>query len=170
MSACVASITACEWKSAPGMPWEWSADPNLSLYRDRTLALLYRFFKLSMEAGRIPSILGQEFFRNHITSYNLASFEDVVIFVHDVEQCIDRLDKFSQDLIARIALQGYTQEEAARLMGCSRRTVVRRYPEALDQLSEVFLAVGIVAPFPPVPSNDSEACQEGDEKKKPVTM
>jgi hypothetical protein len=132
--------------------------------------MLYRFFKLSMETGRVPSILGQEFFRNQITSYNMSSFEDVVIFVHDVERCIERLDGFSKDLIGRIALQGFTQDEAARLMGCSRRTVVRRYPEALDRLSEVFLRVGILLPFPKGPGEDTERCQEESCEARLVTV
>jgi hypothetical protein len=35
-----------------------------------------------METGRLPSVLGREFFRTHVTSHSLSSFEDVVIFVH----------------------------------------------------------------------------------------
>jgi hypothetical protein len=84
MTAGTLSLMASEWEGAPGMPFEWGSNPDLWLYRDRTLGLLYRYFKLSMEAGRLPSILGQEFFRNQITSYSVSSFEDVVIFVHDV--------------------------------------------------------------------------------------
>jgi DNA-directed RNA polymerase specialized sigma24 family protein len=164
------NIQASEWEGAPGLPFEWGADPNLWLYRNRTLAMLYRFFRLSMEAGRLPSILGQEFFRNQVTSYNVSSFEDVVIFVHDVERCIDRLDPVSKDLIGRIALQGYSQDEAARLIGCSRRTVGRRFPEALDELSEIFLRVGILTALPEPPQNDPEACQEGEEGENSVTM
>ena len=164
------TIHACEWEGSPGLPFEWGADPNLGLYRNRTLALLYRFFRLSLEAGRLPSILGQEFFRNQITSYHVSSFEDVVIFVHDVERCIERLDVVSKDLIGRIALQGYSQEEAARLIGCSLRTVVRRYPEALDELSEIFLRVGILTPIGEAPIDDPEACQEGEEDENSVTM
>ena len=170
MSAGVVSIMASAWEGSHGLPWQWGADPDLWLYRDRTLAILHRFFWMSMETGRLPSILGQEFFRSHITSYNLSSFEDVVIFVHDVERCIDRLDRFSKDLIGRIALQGFTQDEAARLTGCSRRTVVRRYPEALDRLSEIFLRVEILLPFPKLPEQDPTGCQEGVCEKKPVTM
>jgi DNA-directed RNA polymerase specialized sigma24 family protein len=170
MSADGLTIMASEWEGAPGLPFEWGADPDLWLYRDRTLALLYRFFKLSVEAGRLPSILGQEFFRNQITSYNLSSFEDVVIFVHDIERCIGKLDRFSQDLIGRVALQGYSQEEAARLLGCSRRTAARRFPEALDELSEIFLKVGILLRVPAPPEIDPEACQEGENDEFSVTM
>src|SRR6516165_10165417 len=64
-------IQASEREGVPGLPFEWGADPNLWLYRNRTLAMLYRFFRLSMEVGRLPSILGQEFFRNQVTSYHI---------------------------------------------------------------------------------------------------
>jgi hypothetical protein len=131
--------------------------------------MLYRFFRLSMEAGRLPSILGQESFRNQVTSYHISSFEDV-IFVHDMERCIDRLDPVAKDMIGRIALQGYSQDEAARLIGCSRRTVGRRFPEALDELSEIFLRVGILTALPESPQNDPEACQEGERGESSVTM
>ena len=37
-----------------------------------------------MEAGRTPSLLGKEMFRAKVTNVVVRSFEDVVIFVHDV--------------------------------------------------------------------------------------
>ena len=69
------------------------------------------------------------------------------------ESCLQRLDPLSQQLIARIVFQDYTLEEAAALLGCGRRTVVRRYPRALDRLSELFLEAELLRPFP---------CQEGE--------
>jgi hypothetical protein len=86
-----------------------------------------------------PALLGREFFRSKVTSYRMHNFEDVVIFVHDVERCLDGLDTFSRSLIARIALQEHTQMEAARILGCTQRTIERRYPEALDALSYLLL-------------------------------
>jgi hypothetical protein len=40
----------------------------------------------------LPSILGLQFFRSPVTSYRAASFEDIVIFVHDVERSLEQLD------------------------------------------------------------------------------
>src|SRR5579872_4845068 len=37
-------------------------NPDLWLYRDRTVALLRRYMRLSIEVGRMPSLLGREFF------------------------------------------------------------------------------------------------------------
>ncbi len=118
--------------------------PELWVYRDRTVGLLLRFLHMSIEVGRLPSVLGREFFRAHVTSYRVNTFEDAVIFVHDVEKSVQQLDTFSQELIARVILQEYTQEEAARLLGCARKTVSRCLPQALDMLSEIFLSRGIL--------------------------
>src|SRR6516225_2715940 len=91
--------------------WEWGADPNLWMYRARTVALLRKYSRLSVEVGRIPSLLGREFFRTQVTSYHMSTFEDVVIFVHDVERSLEKLDRFEQKLMAKIVLLEYTQEE-----------------------------------------------------------
>lgn len=127
--------------------WDSGRNPDLWLYRARTEAILRRYFRMSMETGKLPSVLGQQFFRSHVTGYSVSSFEDVVIFVHDVERSIAKLDPLSQQLIARIIFQRFSQEEAARLLGCWRRTVSRRLPDALDKMSEIFLAVGILKPL-----------------------
>ena len=79
-----------------------------------------------------------------------------MIFVFEVEKCLKRLDSFAQQLIARIALQEYTQGEAAELTGHSIRTIVRRYADALDSLTAIFLEVDLLS-VPPPPS-----CQEGE--------
>ena len=150
--------------------WDSGRNPELCLYRDRTTAILRKFFRMSVEMGRLPSILGQEFFRTHVTSYGISSFEDTVIFVHDVERCLGRLDKLAQQLIARVILQGFSYDEAAGLLGCCRKTVHRRLPDALDQLSEIFLAVGLVKPMRAPAAAVEEACQEGEEDETLVIM
>src|SRR5882757_8691045 len=98
---------------------------DLSAYHDRTIALLRRYFRMSLEIGRMPSVLGREIFRARVTSYRVRTFEDSVIFVHDVERCVERLEPFSRQMIARVILQDYTFEEAASLLGCTRMTVYR---------------------------------------------
>lgn len=122
-------------------------DSDLWLYREETTRLLRHFLRLSLETGRVPSLLGREFFRSKISHKRAYTFEDAVIFVHDVEHCLDLLDDFSRQLIARITLQEYTQEEAADILHCCRRTIIRLYPEALDRLSGIFLNVGILLPL-----------------------
>jgi len=102
---------------------------------------------MSMEAGKVPSLLGQEMFHGNVTSYRVESFEDVVIFLHDVGKCLERLDMEQQNLISRIALQQYTLGETAELMGLKPRTVVRRYGQAVDSLTRVFLGVKMLEPL-----------------------
>lgn len=160
-----ASIDSPEW-----MDEDWGANPDLWIYRKRTAKILRKFFRMSVEVGRLPSILGSEFFRTHVTSYSVSSFEDAVIFVHDVERCIAKLDRMSQTLLARVILQGFTQDETSRLLGCTRKTVERNFPEAIDRLSEIFLAVGILEPLKGLQASDENSCQEGEENKNFVIV
>jgi hypothetical protein len=111
---------------------------TLAFYRKHTEALLRQYMQKSLELGRTPSILGNCMFRGKVSSRQLHSFEDTVIFVFDIEKCLKRLDKFSQDIVARVALQEYSQGEAAVMTGQSLRTVVRKYAEAIDTLTELF--------------------------------
>jgi DNA-directed RNA polymerase specialized sigma24 family protein len=145
-------------------------DPDIWFYRARTVGILRRFFRMSVEMGKLPSILGQEFFRSKVTSHSMSSFEDVVIFVHDVERSVAKLDTFSQQLIGRVILQGFSHEEAGELLGYCRKTVERKLPEALDRLSEVFLEVGILKPVADPAELVEEACQEWEEDENFVIM
>jgi hypothetical protein len=112
---------------------------TLAFYRKHTEALLRQYMQKSLEMGRTPSILGNCVFRGKVSSRQLHSFEDTVIFVFDIEKCLKRLDRFSQDVVARIALQEYSQGETASLTGHPLRTIVRKYAEAIDALTEIFL-------------------------------
>ncbi|HEX3469961.1 MAG TPA: hypothetical protein VHT28_02145 [Silvibacterium sp.] len=129
---------------------------GLAFYRKRTELLLRRYMRVSMDMGRVPSVMGNIVFRGRASSYRIRNFEDAVIFVIDVEKCLKRLDGFSQELIARIALQEYTQAETAELMGQGLRSVTRKYAEVLDRLTSIFLESRLLIPDHP------EICQEGD--------
>ncbi len=146
---------------------EFSSD--LWLYRDRTVGVLRRYLRLSIEVGRLPSLLGREFFRTRVTSYRASTFEDAVIFVHDVERSLEVLDEFERKLIARIVLQEYSQEEAGRLLGCGLRTAARRYAEALDRISEVFLEREILTRLPVTRIEAPETCQGGETEEIPAS-
>jgi hypothetical protein len=62
-------------------------DADIWLYRERTIALLRRYLRISIEVGRLPSLLGRELFRSKVTSYRMSSFEDGVIFVSRRRTC-----------------------------------------------------------------------------------
>jgi hypothetical protein len=113
--------------------------PEILIYRKATVALLRRFLKISIETGRLPSMIGGMAMRARLRSYRPQCFEDAVIFVTDVERCLQKLSYFHQLLVARVVLQEYSEEEAAQLLACGLRTVERELPEALDELSEILL-------------------------------
>jgi DNA-directed RNA polymerase specialized sigma24 family protein len=79
----------------------------------------------------------------------MATFEDRVIFVHDMERCLEHLDDFGRQVLGRIVLQEYKQEDAARLLGCTRMTVHRKLLESLDQLSDILLRVDLLDALTP---------------------
>jgi hypothetical protein len=143
------------------LPWVWGAeettslcpakesaasDPPISLafYRKHTERILRRYLYASMQVGRAPSILGDPVGRGWVSSRRVRTFEDAVIFVLDVEKCIDRLGPFDRALLSRIVLQEYTQAEAATLLGMSARTVSYKFPLAMDRLTEQLLEFGVL--------------------------
>ena len=161
MTAAITSLYAAGAEFQPS--WSWGEKPELYLYRGRTIGMLRRYMHLATDSGKLPSILGSEFFRTRVTSYRVFTFEDIVIFVHDVERCLEKLDKLSQQVIARKILQEYTEVETAALLGCSERHIRRILLEALDHLSEIFLASGIMRSFGEAPPEKGEkSCQEGE--------
>jgi DNA-directed RNA polymerase specialized sigma24 family protein len=145
------------------------SDPDLWLYRKRTVALLRRYMRLSIEVGRLPSLLGREFFRTRVTSYRAASFEDAVIFVHDVERSLEELNDFDKKLIAKIVLQEYSHEEAARLLGCGQRHTARCYVEALDRVSGILLTRRMLLRLPCTKPEAEKSCQGGKGGEFPLS-
>jgi DNA-directed RNA polymerase specialized sigma24 family protein len=113
--------------------------PELSVYRNHCVSLLRRYFSMSIEVGRLPAILGRELFTTRTETYHAHSFEDTVVFVIDIERCLDRLHPFDKELIALIILQEYTQEEAARIVHLTERQVRNRLCDAIDAVSAMFL-------------------------------
>jgi len=128
-------------------------------YRARTISMLRRYLRYSIETGRLPSMLGGEFFRAKVSAYPVATFEDRVIFVHDMEKCLARLDEFSQELIARHVLQEHDRSATAKLLHCNEKTVRRVTPMVLDLLAEILLEVGLMQPLAP---NREKSCQGGN--------
>ena len=122
------------------------ADPVVSLgfYRKHTEKMLRRYLYASMQVGRSPAILGDPVARGWCSSRPIRTFEDAVIFVLDVETCLNQLGSLDRQMLSRIVLQEYTQAEAATLLGMSVRTICYRFPQALDRLTEKLLATGLL--------------------------
>jgi len=119
-------------------------DPELSLYRPRTLTLLRRYLQLSSAVGRLPSVIARECFRARVTSYRMQTFEDSVIFVLDMERSLAQLPELERLVIARIIFQGHSHDSAARLFGCTRKTITRYLCVALDHLTQRMMALGLL--------------------------
>jgi DNA-directed RNA polymerase specialized sigma24 family protein len=132
---------------------DWNRDPDLWLYRKKTTALLRRYMRWSLAAGRLPSLLGRELFRAKISAFTATTFEARVIFLHDVERCLDRLYPFDRQIIGRIILQEYDHHAAARILQCDRKTIERRLPELIDELSEAFLKAELLERVPETRAN-----------------
>ena len=60
------------------------ADPDLWLYRDRTIAVLRRYLRLAVEVGRLPALLGREFFRTRVTSYHTQIWKSCLTYPSDL--------------------------------------------------------------------------------------
>ena len=94
---------------------------ELGLYRRRTVALLRRYFRASVEVGRLPSLLGREFFRSRVTSYTMRNFEDVVIFVTDMEQGDRETERTGKENVGHEHFRGIHRTRSS--------VAARQYPE-----------------------------------------
>ena len=119
-------------------------DANLAFYRKHTESLLRRYLYASMQVGRAPSVLSDPVARGWASSRPIRTFEDAVIFVLDIETCLNKLDLLDREIISRIALQEYTQFEAASMLGISARAITYKYTDAIDRLTENVLDAGIL--------------------------
>jgi hypothetical protein len=130
-----------------------SVPRNMAVYRRYTEAMLRRYLRMAMEAGKVPSLLGQEMFRAKVTCYRIANFDDAVIFVADVDSCLRQLGALDREVITRLALQQFTIGETAALLGIPLRSLIRHYGTALDRLTKVFLDTRMLEPL--------KSCQGG---------
>jgi DNA-directed RNA polymerase specialized sigma24 family protein len=123
-----------------------AAEPLVSLafYRKHTESMLRRYLYASMQVGRAPSILGEPVARGWASSRPIRTFEDAVIFVLDVEKCLDQLGLLDREMLSRIVLQEYTQAETAAMLGMSPRTMAYKFPQAVDRLTQKLLAAGLL--------------------------
>ena len=120
--------------------------PGISVYRSYTRALMRRYFRMALDIGRLPSILGGLCFRARISSYPLRTFEDAVIFVHDIERVFHRVERPSLEIIAGVVFLEYSIPEAALRLGITPQRAERRLAAALDALSGVLLEAGLLRP------------------------
>jgi DNA-directed RNA polymerase specialized sigma24 family protein len=123
---------------------EESIAEGLGFYRRHTETMLRRYLYASMQVGRAPSILADPVARGMVSSRPAKTFEDAVIFVLDVERCLDKLEVLDKQLLSRIVLQDYTQCETAALLGMSVRSVGTKYRQAVDRLTVKLMQHGLL--------------------------
>lgn len=119
-------------------------------YRPRTIALLRRYGRVSVEVGRLPSLLGREFFRSRLSSYSMKNFEDAVVFIADMERSLAKLSDFERKLLAMNILEEYTCVEMSAFLQLSQRTIERLLQETIDELSLILLSQGLLDGLPNV--------------------
>ena len=119
-------------------------DASLAFYRKHTECMLRRYLYASMLVGRAPEVLSNAVGRGWVSSRPIRSFEDAVIFVLDVEKCLNKLDFLDRQLLSRIVLQNYTQAETAEMLGIGVRTIAYKFPQALDRLTQLLLDAGLL--------------------------
>lgn len=122
------------------------AEPVVSwaFYRKHTGKLLRRYLYASTQVGRSPNILGESVDRGWVSSRPVRTFEDALIFVLDIERCLQQLSALDRQIISRVLLQEYTQAETAALIGISLRTVCTTYPQAIDRLTELLVKADLL--------------------------
>ena len=131
--------------SEESVPWNEEVSP-WAIYRNHTVVLLRKYFRMSLELGRMPSLLGGELFRAKVTAYKVHTFEDSVIFVHDVERCLEKLDPLSRLLIGKVIFQEFTREEMAVQLRVHERHLRRRLLEGLDRTAELLVNAKLLEP------------------------
>jgi hypothetical protein len=120
---------------------------EMAFYRKDSEGMLRRYLRLSTQAGRVPSLLGRELFRGHVSHYQNHNFEDVVVFCMDLEKCLSRLTATEKVLIRRITLQEFTYLEASAALGVSLRYVSREYLKALDRVTTLLIDAKLLDPL-----------------------
>lgn len=128
------------WEDEP----EAAPPVSLAFYRKHTESTLRRYLYASMQVGRAPSVLSDPVGRGWASSRKVRTFEDALIFVLDVERCLNRLGVLDRQLLSRIVLQEYTQAETAALLGMGVRTVSYKLSQALDRLTEKLLEMDLL--------------------------
>lgn len=150
-----AAATSAGWLPAPidparYLPDEPPSEPaalpaapapvvSLAFYRKHTEKMLRRYLYASMLVGRAPSILNEPVSRGWASSRPVVTFEEAVIFVLDVENCLAKLGPLDRLLLAKAIVQEYSHEEVALLLGIGVKRLEFCLGQALDRLTRIML-------------------------------
>lgn len=162
---CVLAVATAT--AGPSLPvWRTRPLDGLAFYRRHTLRLLQQYLQTSMMLGRTPCILGNTLARGRASSVRMRTFEDLLIFIFDVEKCLRQLDRVSQSVVARIALEDFSPEETAHILHESERTIHRIYGAAMDRLTCLFLENQLLLPPEENLSRGAQEIESNDTTKQ----
>jgi hypothetical protein len=128
----------------PAQAVMFDPEPETICYRGQTLAIIRHFFEIATQLGRLPSILGREFFRAKVSHHVVPSFEDQALFAHDVQQSLLKLEDDDLAVLTLVGLYDLSHAEAAAMLHCSEGLISQRYAEALARLTQIFLDAGVL--------------------------
>ena len=131
-------------KAPPEQAVAFDPEPETVCYRGQTLAIIRHFFEMSSQFGRLPSILGREFFRAKVSHHAIPSFEDQALFSHDVQHSLMKLGASELEVLTLVGLYDLNLDEAARMLHCSAGYLSQRFAEAVAHLTQIFLDSGMV--------------------------
>lgn len=129
---------------APQQAIAFEPEPETICYRGQALGIVRHFFEMSCQLGRLPSILGREFFRAKVSHHAIPSFEDQALFAHDVQRSLMKLGEAEIKVLTLVGLYDLNLDEAAKLLGWSPGYISQRFGEALARLTQVFLDSGVL--------------------------
>jgi len=141
--------------------------PEAVCYRGQTLTLLRHFYELSCQVGRLPSLLGREFFCARVSHHAIPSFEEQVVFACDIELCLGRLSDEHAEILTLVGLYDFTRQEISAMLHCGREVVTVRVNDALDALTELFLQAGVLAASRPDRRQRHAGSESGRTSPKP---
>jgi DNA-directed RNA polymerase specialized sigma24 family protein len=118
---------------------------NLTLIalRSYTRTLIRRYLYARYQAARVYSSMGRRL-GGRASCRPIRTFEDALVFVIDMDRCLDSLNSLDRDLVRRVLIQDYTEAEAAVLFGMSARSVAYKLPAAIDRLTQRLIHSGLL--------------------------
>ena len=123
-------------------------DLNLALIgmRGYTRTMIRRYVAARYQAARIFSCLDASRFSGagRASFRPIRTFEDALVFVIDMDRCMESLSPIDLELLNRTMIQEYTESETACLMGMSARTVSTKAQVALDRLTQRLIDCGLL--------------------------
>jgi hypothetical protein len=114
----------------------------------RAAGVLLRYVRTALSVGRIPSPMGMLYVPARTRSRPHSALEDAVVFVCDIELCLEMLAEFDRHIVAFCIYEHHSEWEAARHFQKPQPEISRRLSRSLERLHAMFCQRGILQPMP----------------------